>query len=517
MTTPLPLPVADALAGSVRLVVPEVALVGTACVLFTMAAFSPKRSAAFLVSVAGVAVAIALACWFGPKEAGFVGSDRSLLTHLSIDPTGPAGFVRGLSLVGLVVFLFMTATEAPRAKAAEYFGCLFVLGAGVCLVGRANDLVTLYLALEMISIPTYVLLYVPATTNFGREAALKYFLLSLLASAVLLFGLGYLFGAAGTTNLTAMAMILGKGGVSAAPPLALIGAIMTVAGLAFRLAAVPFHFYAPDVYEGGPTGVVSVLAIVPKIAGVAALARVLGFAGPTLADLPFDAATLVPFALGILAAVSMTFGNVLALLQDNLKRTFAYSGIAHAGYLLIGLTAAGAGRGGIEAVYFYLAAYALMTAGAFAAVRAVHAPDRPVETIDDLAGLAASRPLVAACLAVSLVSMIGLPLTAGFPGKLQLFLAAYAAPVETPMGFGFRTLAFVAAANAAIGAVYYLRILGAMYLRTPLTPFAAGGGVRAGLAALACAAGTLAFGIYPKPLAEAAANAAPAPSPIVVK
>lgn len=116
MTTPLPLPVADALAGSVRLVVPEVALVGTACVLFTMAAFSPKRSAAFLVSVAGVAVAIALACWFGPKEAGFVGSDRSLLTHLSIDPTGPAGFVRGLSLVGLVVFLFMTATEAPPGE-----------------------------------------------------------------------------------------------------------------------------------------------------------------------------------------------------------------------------------------------------------------------------------------------------------------------------------------------------------------------------------------------------------------
>jgi NADH-quinone oxidoreductase subunit N len=517
VTPPLPPPVADALAGAVRLVVPEVALVGTACVLFTMAAFSPKRSAAFLVALVGAVTALALAYQYGPKEAAFVGADRSLLVHSTIDPTGPAGFVRWLSLLGLVVFLFTTATEAPRAKCAEYFGCLTVITAGVSLVGRANDLVTLYLALEMISIPTYVLLYLPATTNFGREAAVKYFLLSLLASAVLLFGLGYLFGAAGTTNLTAMATILGKGGVAAAPPLAVVGAVLAVAGLAFRLAAVPFHFYAPDVYEGGPTGVVSVLAVIPKVAGVAALARVLGFVGPTYADLPFDAGTLVPFALGILAAVSMTFGNVMALLQDNLKRTFAYSGIAHAGYLLIGLSAAGAGRGGIDAVYFYLAAYALMTAGAFAAVRAVHATDRPVESVDDLAGLAASRPLVAACLAVSLVSMIGLPLTAGFPGKLQLFLAAFAAPADTPLGFGFRTLAFVGAANAAIGAVYYLRMLGAMYLRTPLTPFASGGGVRAGLAALVCATGTLAFGIYPKPLAEAATSAAPVPAPAAVK
>lgn len=515
MTTPISTPAADVMAAAIRLVVPEAALVGAACVLFLLAAFSVKRVTAFAVSIAGIAVAMILAETYGPLEAAIVGSDHGLLFFTTIDPLGPAFVLRWLALIGAAVLSFLVYDETSDRHAGETFGCLLVLSAGVSLVGRANDLITLYLALEMISIPTYILLYLPAVAapaSSGRtipESAVKYFFLSILSSAFLLFGFSYLYGAAGTTNLAAISEFLTRVAGESASPLALLGIVIAIAGIGFRITAVPFHFYAPDVYQGGPTSIVAMLAVVPKWAGFAALIRLLGMADLDLTSQPFDAKSVVPFVMWVLAAVSMTFGNVLALLQDNLKRIMAYSGIAHAGYLLIGIAAAGAGRSGIDAVLFYLVAYGLMTAGFFAVIVAVHRPERPVETVDDLAGLAANRPVAAACAAIALISMIGLPLTAGFPGKLQLFLSAFLAPTATPMGFALRTLAFVAAVNAAIGAVYYLRILGAIYLRTPLVPFARNTGMTALIAAIACAVGTLAFGIYPKPLSEFTAQTAP--------
>jgi NADH-quinone oxidoreductase subunit N len=508
VTTPISSPAVDVMAAAIRLVVPEVALVGAACVLFLFAAFSVKRITAFVVTLLGIGLAMLLANGYGPQEAAIFGSDRSSLFFSTIDPLGSAMYFRWLTLIGAAVLAFLVYGETSDRTAGEYYGCFLVLMAGVSLVGRANDLITLYLALEMISIPTYVLLYLPSISSSaatGRsmpESAVKYFFLSILSSAILLFGFGYLYGAAGSTNLAAISEFLTQANRESFSPLAIIGIVLAIAGIGFRIAAVPFHFYAPDVYQAGPTGVVAILAVVPKWAGFAALIRLLGMADLDLASQPFDANSVIPFVLWVLAAVSMTFGNVLALLQDNLKRIMAYSGIAHAGYLLIGLSAAGSGRSGIDAMLFYLAAYGLMTAGFFAVVLAVHRSERPVETVDDLAGLAVDRPVAAACLGIALLSMIGIPLTAGFPGKLQLFLSAYLAPTDTPMGFGLRTLAFVAAVNAAIGAVYYLRILGAVYLRTPLVPFVKDVGRPALIAALACAIGTLAFGIYPKPLSE---------------
>lgn len=508
MTTPISSPAADVMAAAIRLVVPEVALAGAACVLFVMAAFSVKRATAFLATILGIGLAMVLANSYGPQESALVGSDRSSLYFSTIDPLGPALYIRWLALIGAAVLASLVFVETSDRTAGEYYGSFLVLVTGVSLVGRANDLISLYLALEMISIPTYVLLYLPSISSpaaSGRsmpESAVKYFFLSILSSAIMLFGFGYLYGATGTTNLAAISEFLTRANSESFSPLALIGIVLAIAGVGFRIAAVPFHFYAPDVYQAGPTGVVAILAVVPKWAGFAALIRLLGMADPDLASQPFDAKSVIPFVLWVLAAVSMTFGNVLALLQDNLKRIMAYSGIAHAGYLLIGLSAAGTGRSGIDAILFYLAAYGLMTAGFFAVLAAVHRPERPVETVDDLAGLAVDRPVAAACVAIALLSMIGIPLTAGFPGKLQLFLSAYLAPTDTPMGFGLRTLAFVAAVNAAIGAVYYLRILGAIYLRTPLVPFVKDVGRPALVAAMACAVGTLAFGIYPKPLSD---------------
>jgi len=523
VTNPLALePVRAAAAEAYKLAVPEIALVGAACVLFILAAVYPHRLVSLIVSVAGIGLAAGLALGVG-NDSAFAGLSPARLYHSPFDPTGPAALVRWVALAGAVIFCLLSYHETTRETAGEYYGCLLVLTAGASLVGRANDLVTLYLALEMVSIPTYVLLYLPVKTRAGQEAAMKYFLLSVLSSAVLLFGFSYLYGLAGTTNLRGTADVLAAAHRSggAVSPLALMAAVCVVAGIGFRVTAFPFHFYAPDVYQAGPTGVVAILATVPKVAGFVALAKAFGLATPGgTAAQPFDAVhTTVPLMLWLAAAASMTFGNVLALVQTNLRRMLAYSGVAHAGYMFMALAAAGAIPGvapgeavtstGVDAVLFYLVAYGLMTAGAFAGLAAVGSAERPVETIDDLAGLGQGRPWAAAFVAVCLVSLIGLQLTAGFVGKFQLFLATWDAPVHTPMGHLFRTLAVIAAVNAAVGAVYYLRLAGAMYLRGALTPFA---GRRCSLALAAaglCAAGTIALGVYPKPLAEAVRAAVP--------
>jgi NADH-quinone oxidoreductase subunit N len=492
----------------IRMVIPEVTLVGTACALFAMAATAAGRGATLLTMLAGVFLSAIFAAHFGPLESSLLGSDPASIYRLTIDPTGAASFIRWLSIATAGLLSLLVFRDVVERHAGEFYGCLAVAAAGVSLVGRAHDLVVLYLALEMISIPTYILLYLPARSKAGQEAALKYFLLSILSSAILLFGFSYLYGATGTTNLTAIKDILTGANTQSVSIVTLFGIILTLVGVAFRLAAVPFHFYAPDVYQSGPTGVVGMLAVWPKIAGMTALVKLLGLADANPAKQPFDTTTIIPYAIVVLASVSMTFGNLVALLQTNLKRIMAYSGIAHAGYLLTALAATGSGgSAGIESIYFYLAAYAFMTLGFFAVIRAIDSPERPVESIDDLAGLAAEKPMLAAALAVSLLGMIGIPLTAGFVGKLNIFVAALTAPADTPMGQGFRILAAVMAVNAAIGAVYYLRILTTIYFRTALRPFQSACEL-AGTAAVICSGISLAMGIYPKPVVDAARIAA---------
>jgi NADH-quinone oxidoreductase subunit N len=341
-----------------------------------------------------------------------------------------------------------------------------------------------------------------------------------LSSAVLLFGFSYLYGICGSTNLSVIVEVLSAkpDAPSPQPLLAVVGAVAVVAGIGFRLAAVPFQFYAPDVYEGGPTGVVAQLAFVPKVAGFVALARLFGLVSSHVAGLPFGIDnSLLPLSLWVISLVTMTFGNLLGLLQDNLKRLFAYSGIAHSGYMLIGVLVASAApadaaRSGMDATLFYLAAYGLMTVGTFAVVSHLERPDRAVETVDDLAGLGLTNPLSAACLAVFLFSLIGLPLTAGFVGKFNLFVAAFEVPSNTRMQGMYQILAVAAVVNAAISAVYYLRLLGVLFLRTPLKPVSGGGATPQLLVAVLCAIATLVVGCYPQPLLDLTAKAAPLPS-----
>jgi len=519
--------------GVFRLAAPEIALIGVGCIAFLFGCAYNRRWLWFVVSLVGVGVAMILA---GAVRTAM----PPIVTAAPIIPDATASFVRWFALIGIAVLLFISWAEVEGRFAAEYFGCLLVLGAGVSLVGRSNDLITLFLSLELVSIPTYVLLYLPARTKLNQEAAAKYFLLSVLSSAILLFGFSYLYGLAGSTNLSVVTDTLSKTHWNARDnpavlsPMALVGIALVVAAIGFRVTLVPFHFYAPDVYEGGPAGVIAQLAVLPKVAGFVALARLLGLVGADGLHLPFDASSQLPLLLWVLAILTMTLGNVLALLQDNIRRMLAYSSVAHGGYMLMGVIVAcslpdsigvetsssltgevkgrtGVSIGGIDALLLYLAAYALMTFGAFSVILFLSAPERPVENIDDLAGVGQSHPLSAAAMAVFLLSLIGLPLTAGFIGKLMLFLSAFTAPTGSTMGHRYQIMAVVAAVNASIAAYYYLRVIGVMYLRTPLRPLPGSRALPTLAASIVLAIATLFFGLYPQPLAKAARKAAPVP------
>jgi NADH-quinone oxidoreductase subunit N len=442
--------------------------------------------------------------------------------------------VRLMALLGAAVLLLFSWNEVPAGQAADYHACLLFVTAGLGLTAAANDLIVLFLALELISIPTYVMLYLCRHTEGSageetQEAAMKYFLLSVFSSALLLFGFSYLYGLGGTTNLTALHEAFAIGPATPLPGVAVVALIMVVAGLGFRITAVPFHFYAPDVYQGTSTGMAALLAFLPKVAGFIALIRVVGLASPVELTEPGPLlADHLPSILFILAAVTMSLGNLLALLQNNLKRLLAYSSVAHAGYMLVGLAAApklpvgaGAPVGGTAAVLFYLIAYGAMTVGAFAVLHYL-APTteegRPAEEVEDLGGLARTQPGVALLLALFLFSLIGIPFTAGFLGKFYVILAALGLPVggvgaeaaqARELVWWFRGLALLAMLNAAVGAWYYLRIIAVMYLREPAETTARPRAWPVLTAIWACALITLGVGIYPTPVLDAVRAAVP--------
>jgi NADH-quinone oxidoreductase subunit N len=492
---------ATAVAGQLRsfdFVLPEVVLAVTACVLYLGGLFRPGRNLWGSVALLGLAGAGAALVLTGQVTFDTEDERRAALFAGPLVFDSLAVFIKLITICAGAVLVLLSWEEVPERQAADYHACLLLVLAGLCLTGSANDLVTLFVALELTSIPVYILLYLPRHDTPSQEAALKYFLLSVFSSALLLCGFSYLYGLAGTTNLAALMSALNTAERTSLPGVAHLALILVIAGLGFRITAVPFHFYAPDVYQGTATVNAAVLAFVPKVAGFAALLRVLGFVLPEgirpRDDLIGTALSeQVPIVLWLLAAVTMTLGNLLALLQDNVKRMLAYSSVAHAGYMLVALAvapflrkASASGPDGVEALLFYLVAYGAMTVGAFAVLAYLHTPGRPVETVDDLAGLSRSHPGVSLLMAVFLFSLIGIPQTAGFTGKFLIFFGAMGIPSATPAGSDARTveqvrelaqhaalyrwLAVIGVLNAAIGGWYYLRILAAMYLRTAVRP-----------------------------------------------
>src|SRR5437899_6167631 len=504
------------------LIVPEIILVLGACIVFVGGTFRSNRHLWGVGALAILAIA-AWVLWRSPPSP----SSAASLYAAPIFVDQPALLIRWMALVGGGVLVLLSWNAISDSLAGEYHGCLLLIVAGLSLTGSANDLVTLFLALELISIPTYILLYLFRIDPAAQEAALKYFLLRVFSSALLLFGFSYLYGLGGTTNVPALADALTHGDEDGAlavrlPAVVLIALVMVVSGLGFKITAVPFHFYAPDVYQGTATPAAALLAFVPKVAGFIALLRVLGFIGidPRTSGLTLGNET--PVFLWILAAFTMSLGNVLALLQTNLKRLLAYSSVAHAGYMLVALAAANhvqasdkmaglSGLGGVPAVLFYLVAYGGMTVGAFAVLAYLITPERPVENEDDLAGLSRSHPGLALMMTLFLFSLIGIPLTAGFVGKLLIFLGALS--VEGDRAIFYRELALLMALNAAIGAWYYLRIVTKMYLHTPIKPLEPAGVGRSWpiLAALwICTVLTLGLGL-PNPLTNRIMQIAEAP------
>jgi NADH-quinone oxidoreductase subunit N len=457
---------------------------------------------------------LAVAPWHLSQQFG-VSSDPFTQHGLLVDYF--AFFFRVVALGFGALFVLIFARPAGRRDTGENIGSLLVLVAGLMLVVSANDLIVLFLSLELISIPTYVLLYLARRNAAGSEAVAKYFFLSILSSALLLYGFSFIYGLAGSTNLLLIHRQLGASlAENGASGMALIAGLLVFAGLGFKIAAAPMHFYAPDVYQGTSSAAAGLLAVAPKIAGIVALVRLLPAMWPGSSDAGW---TLVL----VVAALTMTIGNILALWQRHIRRILAYSSIAHAGYMLIGLAVAqatgsrgGPATDGIAAMLFYLVVYALATTGAFAALAYLARGDREVETLDDLAGLGQSRPGVAAAIAIFMFSLAGLPPLAGFFGKLTLFFASlkvYLAPasnVNSDFGTPFLVLTLIAAVNAAIAAAYYLRVVATLYFRPPTAEMRPEGGPGALFATAICAVAVILAGIRSGPLLEQVRSASKA-------
>ncbi len=345
--------------------------------------------------------------------------------------------------------------QVQQIRAGEYYGLILFGTVGMCLMSSAVELVLIFIALEISSISTYVLAGFRRRAAISSEASLKYFLLGSFATAFFLYGVAFMFGATGSTSIPVISQTLQT---SPLPMLAYIAIAFMFVGLGFKVAAAPFHVWTPDVYEGAPAPVVGLMSTGPKAAAFAVLLRVL-----------FE--INAPGRVGLIwvtAALSMTLGNLGALVQQNVKRLLAYSSIAHAGYVLMAFAALP--KNGIPAAMFYTASYAAMNVGAFAVVSHLAGAGERYVTLDDYAGLGRRSPLLAATLTIFLLSLIGIPMTGGFFAKFYVFSAALQNNLV-----GLTTIGVL---NSAVGAYYYLRIIVMMYMReareetvvTPVSP-----------------------------------------------
>jgi NADH-quinone oxidoreductase subunit N len=375
----------------------------------------------------------------------------------------------GYTLSGLfAVITALTAMITPSHQRAhgwdsgEYYGILLMTASGMVILAQAANLVTVFLGVETMSIGVYAMTALRRRSKRGNEAALKYFLMGAFATGFLLYGMALIYGAAGTTELP---LLQGKLTSTVNPSLAIAGILLLVVAFGFKIAAVPFHMWAPDAYEGAPTPVTAFMAAGVKAAAVAAMIRVFGqFLGGDV--LPFGAVGwggVVP----VLAAITITVGNIAAVRQDNIKRMLAYSSISHGGVLLAGVAAMGLGSTtGQPALVYYLIAYALTTLGAFAVVGWVGSTDRERLMVDDWAGLGVRHPAAALAMTVCLLSLGGMPPTGGFFGKFYVFKSVMDVPNSQLLW-----LVVIGVINSAVSIYYYLRIVTAMYFRDAAEPF----------------------------------------------
>jgi NADH-quinone oxidoreductase subunit N len=360
---------------------------------------------------------------------------------------------------------------------------------GAMLISASNDLLLLFIALELMVLPGYLLAGYHKTDGYSTEGAIKYFLLGSFSSAIFLFGLAFAWGTTGTTSIAgvrdALAAVVGGEGGALAPALILGLGFMTT-GVAFKIAAVPFHYWTPDAYQGSPTPVTGYLSVGPKVGAFALILRLFVEALAPLAEwwLP---------VMMVLATLTMTLGNLVALTQDNVKRMLAYSSIAHTGYMLVGLAAWAGGQVlGLEGLLFYGAAYTFMNLGAFAVVSALQKRAGVTSSLQTFSGLVRREPVLTILMTLFLLSLVGIPPLSGFWAKAYVILAAVQA------GGWLSVLAVIMVLNAAAAAFYYLRVVVYMWMRDPVTdapPLSHGALLWGGLAAATVL--TLGFGLFP--------------------
>jgi NADH-quinone oxidoreductase subunit N len=469
-----------------NVILPELILIIIACGLFLLGISSQvaaRRAAAMLALIGVVTVIVIQGAVIGQQTG------RTIQDFSGAIEVGPfANFIKlitGVVGVILVLLAWPTNRDATGSRsllfghdAGEFYGLMLLAMAGLMLVADSNDLVLLFLGIELASIPTYIMVSISRPIPAAQEAGVKYFFLGALAAAVMLFGFSYLYGTTGLINLhdigerfrSGAATPLGATNLSSWQTLAIL---LLVAGFAFKIAAVPLHFYAGDVYQGAATPVTAFLSFVPKTSGMVALIKLLYVAGGNSWASPLTVQKL----MWILAVLTMSVGNTLGLLQFNIKRVFAYSSIAHSGYMLVGLAAltvapyAITQENALQGVLFYLAAYGIMNAGAFGVLMLLPArqqrswsgaiapapPPTSAETFEDIAGQGRRHPVLGLAMAVCCFSLIGLPLTVGFFGKLYL--------IKPALDGHLYGLVVIMMINAAVSAAYYLKIVATMFLR----------------------------------------------------
>lgn len=435
---------------------PLVILAAWACALLLVDVFIPTDRKDWTVVLAALGLAVVLGFTIAqyPQASAAAASGKvPLLFHNMLVVDGFSISMNVLVLVSGLVAVALAYDYLKRMGLArgEYYVLLLFTILGMMLMASAADLIVVFLALELLSIPLYVLSGFARPRPESEEAALKYFLLGAFSTGFIVYGVALVFGATGTTSLAAVLS------ASAANPanlvLLLVGAGLILIGLGFKVAAVPFHMWTPDVYQGAPSSIVAFMAVGAKAGGFAALLRVFVTAFPSLS------ADLIPVFWG-LAAITMILGNLLAIVQNNIKRLLAYSSISHAGYILMALVPYGQkniARDGVAAALLYLMAYAFTNFAAWAVVIAMEKAEGQGLQLDDYAGLGRKYPTLAATMAIAMFSFTGVPPTLGFMGKFFLF--------RTTLEGGYIGLALVGVLTSVISAYYYLRVVVIMYMR----------------------------------------------------
>jgi len=458
-----------------RPIAPELVVIGSALILILIDLFVKRKE---IVAYTGI-IGTILALFISIKVYAMIGPTSTFGGMFILD--GYSNFFKLIFYINLILTICISIKylRIEKASLGEYYALLLLATSGMMIMASAKDLMILYLGLELMSLSTYILVGILRNNLRSNEAAIKYFLLGGFSSAFLLYGASLIYGLTGTTDIAAIASYINVNGL-AGNKILLLSMVLFAVALGFKIATVPFHMWAPDAYEGAPTSITAFMSVGPKAAGFAAIGRVFLIA---FGSIKIEwSAVLIP-----LAVLSMGVGNIVALSQTNIKRMLAYSSIAHAGYALLGVIV-GTGEG-LSSMMNYMFIYAFMNIGAFAVVIMLRSEGISGEDLSDYEGLSKSHPLASALMLVFMLSLTGIPPTAGFIAKFYVFMEAIKA--------GYVSLVVIAVIFSVVSAFFYLRVIMYMYMREPKEEVVLSSSIPMGIALAVSTFIIFALGVFP--------------------